>query len=85
MMLGAMCLDLFSVFFGGAVALLPVFANDILKVGSEGLGFMRAATSIGAVITMLAMTKFFTHEPPLAQPADCNNRLCHQYHLLRII
>ncbi len=58
MMLGAMCLDLFSVFFGGAVALLPVFANDILKVGSEGLGFMRAATSIGAVITMLAMTKF---------------------------
>lgn len=58
MMLGAMSLDLFSVFFGGAVALLPVFANDILKVGSEGLGFMRAAASAGAVITMLAMTRF---------------------------
>ena len=58
MMLGAMSLDLFSVFFGGAVALLPVFANDILKVGSEGLGFMRAAASGGAVITMLLMTRF---------------------------
>ena len=57
-MLGAMSLDLFSVFFGGAVALLPVFANDILKVGSEGLGFMRAAASSGAVITMFAMTRF---------------------------
>ncbi|SEA26829.1 MFS transporter [Pedobacter hartonius] len=57
MMLGAMSLDLFSVFFGGAVALLPVFANDILKVGSEGLGFMRAAASGGAVLTMLVMTR----------------------------
>ncbi|RZL47334.1 MAG: MFS transporter [Pedobacter sp.] len=64
MMLGAMSLDLFSVFFGGAVALLPVFANDILKVGSEGLGFMRAAASSGAVITMLLMTRF----SPMAKP-----------------
>ena len=58
MMLGAMSLDLFSVFFGGAIALLPVFAHDILKVGSEGLGFMRATTASGAVLTMLAMTRF---------------------------
>lgn len=57
MMIGAMSLDLFSVFFGGFVALLPVFA-DILKVGSEGLGIMRAVTSLGAVLTMLVMTKF---------------------------
>ncbi len=64
MMLGAMSLDLFSVFFGGAVALLPVFANDILKVGSEGLGFMRAAASLGAVLTMLAMTRF----SPMGKP-----------------
>jgi MFS family permease len=64
MMLGAMSLDLFSVFFGGAVALLPVFANDILKVGSEGLGFMRAAASSGAVITMLAMTRFSPMNKP---------------------
>ena len=58
MMVGAMSLDLFSVFFGGAVALLPVFANDILKVGSEGLGVMRATSSLGAVLTMLVMTRF---------------------------
>jgi MFS family permease len=58
MMLGAMSLDLFSVFFGGAIALLPVFAHDILKVGSEGLGIMRATSSLGAVLTMLAMTRF---------------------------
>ncbi|MCD0487430.1 MFS transporter [Pedobacter sp. MC2016-14] len=64
MMLGAMSLDLFSVFFGGAVALLPVFANDILKVGSEGLGFMRAAASSGAVITMLAMARFSPMNKP---------------------
>ena len=57
MMLGAMSLDLFSVFFGGAVALLPVFANDILKVGPQGLGLMRASASAGAVLTMLAMTR----------------------------
>lgn len=64
MMLGAMSLDLFSVFFGGAVALLPVFANDILKVGPEGLGIMRAAASLGAVLTMLAMTWF----SPMGKP-----------------
>ncbi len=58
MMLGAMSLDLFSVFFGGFVALLPVFANEILKVGPEGLGLMRATSSAGAVLTMLAMSRF---------------------------
>ncbi len=60
----AMSLDLFSVFFGGAVALLPVFANDILKVGSQGLGIMRAISSLGAVLTMLAMTRF----SPMGKP-----------------
>lgn len=64
MMLGAMSLDLFSVFFGGAVALLPVFANDILKVGPEGLGIMRAAASLGAMLTMLTMTRFSPMNKP---------------------
>lgn len=50
--LTALSLDMFSVLFGGAVALLPVFANDILKCGPEGLGILRAAPSAGAVITM---------------------------------
>lgn len=53
----AISLDLFSVLFGGVVAILPVFAEDILKVGAEGLGFLRAAPAIGAVLTMLYMTR----------------------------
>lgn len=64
MMIAAMSLDLFSVFFGGAVALLPVFAEEILKVGSEGLGFMRAAASSGSVLTMLLMTRFSPMNKP---------------------
>jgi MFS family permease len=53
----AISLDLFSVLFGGVVAILPVFAEDILKVGAEGLGVLRAAPSIGAVLTLAYMTK----------------------------
>ena len=52
--LGAMTLDMIAVLFGGAVALLPIFAQDILKVGSEGFGVLRAMPAIGASITMLA-------------------------------
>lgn len=47
--LGAISLDLFVVFFGGVVALLPVFARDILQVGEAGLGFLAAAPAIGAL------------------------------------
>ncbi len=64
MMIGAMSLDLFSVFFGGAVALLPIFANEILKVGAEGLGIMRAMSSLGAVLTMLVMARY----SPMGRP-----------------
>ncbi len=64
MLIWAMSLDLFSVFFGGAVALLPVFAHDILKVGAQGLGFMRATSSLGAVLTMLVMARF----SPMGKP-----------------
>lgn len=49
---GAIALDMFAVLFGGAVALLPVFAQDILKVGAEGFGILRAAPAVGAVIIM---------------------------------
>ncbi len=51
--LGAISLDMFAVLFGGAVALLPVFAQDILHVGSEGFGILRAAPAVGSIITML--------------------------------
>ena len=58
--LGALTLDLFSVLFGGAVALLPVFAAEILHVGPEGLGVLRAAPAVGAVLMSLALA----HLPP---------------------
>lgn len=54
--LGALSLDLFAVLFGGAVALLPVFADEILHAGPEGLGVLRAAPSVGAALTMLWMS-----------------------------
>lgn len=51
--LGVLSLDMVAVLFGGAVALLPIFAQDILKVGPEGFGILRAAPAVGAFITML--------------------------------
>jgi len=51
--LGAISLDMIAVLFGGAMALLPIFAQDILKVGSEGFGILRAAPAVGSVITMV--------------------------------
>lgn len=53
----AISLDLFSVLFGGVVAILPIYAQDILKVGAEGLGVLRAAGSVGAVITILVLQR----------------------------
>jgi MFS family permease len=56
--LGAMTLDMFAVLFGGAVALLPVFAQDILKVGSTGFGLLRAAPAVGSFVIMLTVAHF---------------------------
>jgi MFS family permease len=53
--LAAITLDMFAVLLGGATALLPVFARDILDVGPTGLGWLRAAPSIGAVLTSLVL------------------------------
>ncbi|MGA0133072.1 MAG: MFS transporter [Opitutales bacterium] len=55
LLLGAFTLDLFAVLFGGAVALLPVFAAEILHVGPVGLGLLRAAPSLGAVLMSLVI------------------------------
>jgi MFS family permease len=60
--LGALTLDMIAVLFGGAVALLPIFAQDILHVGSEGFGVLRAAPAVGAAITMLGSTRFPLHK-----------------------
>jgi MFS family permease len=56
--LSCITLDLFAVLFGGAVALLPVFAKDILHTGPLGLGMMRAAPALGAIITLLTLAYF---------------------------
>jgi MFS family permease len=64
MMIGAMSLDLFSVFFGGVVALLPVYAQDILHVGAEGFGMMKMASSLGAAITMVVMVRYSPMDKP---------------------
>jgi sugar phosphate permease len=57
--LGAISLDLFAVLLGGATAMLPIYARDILKVGSEGLGHLRAAPAIGSA----AMAFYFSARP----------------------
>jgi MFS family permease len=54
---GAMALDLFAVLFGGAIALLPIFATDILQVGPSGLGLLVAAPAAGALVSMLWATR----------------------------
>lgn len=58
----AMALDLFAVFFGGAIILLPIYASDILHIGAKGLGFLNAAPSMGALIITLIATR----HPPIA-------------------
>lgn len=58
LVLGTISLDMFAVLFGGAVALLPVFAQDILKVGSTGFGILRAAPAVGSFLTMMVVAYF---------------------------
>ncbi|MDR3670125.1 MAG: MFS transporter [Holophaga sp.] len=60
LLLGSMSLDLFAVLFGGAVALLPVFAADILHVGPQGFGLLRTAPAVGSVF----MGLWLAHHPP---------------------
>ena len=61
LLLGAISLDLFAVLFGGAVAVLPIFAKEILNAGPQGLGALRAAPAVGSVLMGLTMA----HLPPL--------------------
>ncbi len=64
LLLAAITLDLFAVLLGGATALLPIYAEDILRVGPVGLGWLRAAPALGAMLTALALA----HRPPLKRP-----------------
>lgn len=56
-LVGSMMLDLFAVLFGGAMAMLPIFAEDILHVGASGLGFLRTAPSLGSLFVMLITSR----------------------------
>jgi MFS family permease len=62
--LSAITLDMFAVLFGGAVAMLPVFADRILHTGPDGLGYLRAAPAVGAVI----MAGILAYYPPVKNP-----------------
>ena len=58
MLLGSFSLDLFVVLLGGAVALMPIFANDVLHTGPRGLGLLRAGPAMGALCTSLVLARF---------------------------
>ncbi len=62
--LATITLDLFAVLLGGAVTLLPIYAQDVLRVGPQGLGWLEAAPSAGALCMAVALT----HLPPLRRP-----------------
>jgi MFS family permease len=64
LMLAAITLDLFAVLLGGATALLPIFARDILQVGPAGLGWLRAAPAVGAFLMALVLA----HRAPMRRP-----------------
>jgi MFS family permease len=64
LLLAAITLDLFAVLLGGATALLPIYATDILHVGATGLGWMRAAPAMGALVVAVLLA----HRPPLRRP-----------------
>lgn len=71
MLLGSFSLDLFVVLLGGAVALMPIFANEILHTGPRGLGILRAAPAIGALTMSLIMARY-----PLKRRAGKRLFLC---------
>jgi MFS family permease len=62
--LSAITLDMFAVLFGGAVAMLPVFADQVLHTGPDGLGYLRAAPALGAIL----MAAWLAYHPPLRHP-----------------
>jgi MFS family permease len=71
LVLGAISLDLFAVLLGGAVALLPVYAREILKVGAFGLGVLRSAPGVGAVVMAIMVAHW-----PLRRRAGSAMLLC---------
>jgi MFS family permease len=71
LLVGSMSLDLFVVLLGGAVALMPIFANEVLHTGPRGLGALRAAPAIGALAMSLTMARF-----PISRKAGARMFVC---------
>ncbi|HEY9165216.1 MAG TPA: MFS transporter [Candidatus Kryptonia bacterium] len=69
--LSAVSLDMFAVFFGGAVAVLPMFADQVLHAGPKGLGFLRAAPAVGAIIMSIVQANY-----PFFKRAGRNLMIC---------
>lgn len=69
--LSAISLDMFAVFFGGAVAVLPIFADQVLHTGAKGLGFLRAAPAVGAIIMSIIQANY-----PVFRQAGRNLLIC---------
>ena len=59
--LGTISLDLFAVLFGGVTALLPIYARDILQTGPSGLGMLRAAPAVGALLMTMVLARHAIH------------------------
>src|SRR5262245_20234977 len=59
---GVIALDLFAVLLGGATALLPIYAKDVFDVGPTGLGLLRSAPAVGALMTLIALTRWPLHQ-----------------------
>lgn len=76
--LGALCLDMFAVLFGGAVAMIPVYATDILKVGAEGFGLLNAASDIGSmcIIALLSVIPLKKNQGKILLVAVAGFGLC---------
>jgi hypothetical protein len=69
--LGAMTLDMFAVIFGGATALLPIVAKDILGVGGLGYGLLYAALDIGALATAVSLFRSFSFPRSIVPAGHC--------------
>jgi hypothetical protein len=69
--LGAISLDLFAVLLGGAVALLPVYAREILRTGPSGLGILRSAPGVGAILTSIVVAHWPLHRRVGATMLGC--------------
>src|SRR5262249_56291410 len=61
---GVISLDLFAVLMGGVTALLPIFARDVLGTGAWGLGLLRSAPAVGALIMSVVLSQFMIRRPP---------------------